>query len=71
MWNGATVQLFVNGVLNVSAAQSLTPAANTSPLYLGQFGGNTHRLDGIIDEVRIYNRALTQAEIRSDMNTPL
>ena len=40
-------------------------------VYLGQFGGNTHRLDGIVDEVRIYNRALTQAEIQSDMNTPL
>ena len=27
--------------------------------------------NGIIDEVRIYNRVLTQSEIQSDMNTPL
>src|SRR5207245_2619329 len=27
--------------------------------------------NGIIDEVRIYNRALSQAEIQSDMNTAL
>src|SRR5262249_41244059 len=26
---------------------------------------------GVIDEVRIYNRALTQAEITTDMNTPV
>jgi hypothetical protein len=40
-------------------------------LYLGQFGGNADRLDGIVDEVRIYNRALTQAEVQSDLNRPL
>jgi hypothetical protein len=71
VWNGATVQLYVNGVLNASAAQSLTPAVNASPLYIGQFGGNADRLDGIVDEVRIYNRALTQAEVQSDLNRPL
>jgi hypothetical protein len=26
---------------------------------------------GIIDEVRIYNRALTAAEIQTDMTTPI
>jgi hypothetical protein len=71
VWNGTTVQLFVNGVLNVSAAQSLTPAVNTSPLYIGQFGGNADRLGGVVDEVRIYNRALTQAEVQGDLNRPL
>ena len=51
--------------------QTNAPAVNTSPLYIGQFGGNTDRLDGIVDEVRIYNRALSQTEVQSDMNTPL
>ena len=27
--------------------------------------------NGIIDDVRIYNRALSQAEIQADMNTPV
>ena len=26
---------------------------------------------GVIDEVRVYDRALTAAEIQADMNTPL
>jgi hypothetical protein len=26
---------------------------------------------GVIDEVRIYSRALTQTEIQTDMNTPV
>jgi hypothetical protein len=71
VWNGTNLQLYVNGTLNASVAQSMTPAANTAPLYLGQFGGNVDRISGVIDEVRIYNRSLTQTEIQSDMNSPL
>ena len=70
-WNGTTLSLYIDGVLNTSVTQNLTPAGNTSPLYIGQFGGNSDRLSGIIDEVRIYNRALSQAEIQFDMNTPI
>jgi uncharacterized delta-60 repeat protein len=71
VWNGTTVQLYLDGVLNASATQTITPAANSSPLYIGQFGGNADRLDGVVDEVRIYNRALAQAEIQNDRSTPL
>ncbi|MGZ8697203.1 MAG: LamG-like jellyroll fold domain-containing protein, partial [Gaiellaceae bacterium] len=70
-WDATTVRLYIDGALNASVAQSFIPAANSSPLYVGQFGGNADRLDGIIDEIRIYSRALAQAEIQSDMNTPL
>ena len=70
-WNGSTIALYINGNLNASVGQSITPAGNTSPLYIGQFGGNADRLAGIIDEVRIYNRALTMAQVQQDMNTPV
>jgi chitodextrinase len=70
-WNATTVALYIDGALNTSRAQSITPAGNTSPLFIGQFGGNSDRLNGIIDEVRVYNRALTLAEIQTDMNTPV
>ena len=49
----------------------LTPATAASPLYIGQFGGDTDRLSGTIDEVRIYSKALSSAEITSDMNTAI
>jgi alpha-mannosidase len=71
VWNGSQVQLYLNGALNASMPQTLTPGTNTAPLYIGQFGGNTDRLNGIIDEVRIYNQALTQVQVQSDMNSPL
>jgi concanavalin A-like lectin/glucanase superfamily protein len=32
VWNGTQLRLYINGVLNTSVAQNLTPAANTSPL---------------------------------------
>jgi hypothetical protein len=70
-WDGTTARLYIDGVPNVSAAQLVTPAPNTSPLYIGQFGGDTDRLDGIVDEVRISSRALSQAEIQDDMRAPL
>ena len=70
-WDGTTLALYINSGLNNSVAQTIVPAANTAPLYIGQFAANTDRFDGIIDEVRIYNRALTQAEINFDMNTPI
>jgi hypothetical protein len=71
VWNGTQLQLYINGVLNTSVTQNLTPAVNTSPLYIGQFGGNTDRMSGVIDEVRIYGRALSQAEVLTNMNTPI
>src|SRR6266850_4270931 len=71
VWNGTQLQLYVNGALNTSVAQNITPVANTSPLYIGQFGGNADRMNGTIDEVRIYNRALSATEIQTDMNTPV
>ncbi len=71
VWNGTTVRLYIDGASNASATQTFVPAANTAPLLIGRFGGNADHLDGIIDEVRIYSRALTQAEIQSDMATPL
>ena len=42
-----------------------------SPLYIGQFGGDVDRLDGVIDEVRVYSRALSQTEVQNDMSTPI
>jgi hypothetical protein len=71
VWDGTQLRLYINGALNASVAQNLTPAVNTSPLYVGQFGGNVDRMRGVIDEVHIYGRALSQADVSADMNTPI
>jgi hypothetical protein len=42
------LSLFIDGVLD-SSAQTVTPGGNTAPLFIGQFGGNADRLNGVID----------------------
>ena len=44
---------------------------NTSsqPIRIGANGGNGEVLNGLVDDVRVYNRVLTAAEIQTDMVT--
>jgi hypothetical protein len=68
-----TLDIYVNGVLDDGKLVGTVPAAQTNAsvnVNIGRRSGGYY-FNGIIDEVRIYSRALTQAEIQSDMNTPL
>jgi hypothetical protein len=70
-YNGTTLRLYVNGAEVGSLAVSGSLLASASPL---RFGGNAvwgEYFAGRIDEVRIYNRALSATEIGADMNTPV
>jgi Ca2+-binding RTX toxin-like protein len=68
-YDGTTQRMFVNGVQVSSRAQSGAILVGNQPLRIGgnaAFSGEFYQ--GLIDEVRIYNRALTAAEITGDMN---
>jgi hypothetical protein len=71
-YDGTALRLYINGVqvaINTLASGSIT--TSTQPL---RFGGNSiwgEFFQGLIDEIRIYNRALTPAEIQADMVTPI
>jgi hypothetical protein len=68
-----TLQTFVNGVLDSGVLSGTVPAAQTNRpvnVNIGRRTGGFY-FNGVIDEVRIYNRALSQTEIQSDMNTPV
>jgi hypothetical protein len=70
-WDGATARLYVNGVQAASRALAGPIAAGNQPLRIGggaSFAGEF--FEGRIDEVRLYNRALTAAEILSSLITP-
>jgi glucose/arabinose dehydrogenase/chitodextrinase len=70
-YDGAQLRLYVNGVQVASQARTGSLEVNAFPL---RIGGNTYSTEffpGRIDEVRIYNRALSAAEIAQDMNTPV
>jgi hypothetical protein len=70
-YDGATMRLYVNGVQVASRAQTGTIVTSTNPLQIGGDSIYGQYFTGRIDDVRIYNRALSAAQIQSDMNTPL
>ena len=70
-YDGATMRLYVNGVQVASRAQTGNIATSTNPLQIGGDSIYGQYFAGMIDEVRIYSRALTQTEIQTDMNAPL
>jgi concanavalin A-like lectin/glucanase superfamily protein len=68
-WDQNTLRLFVNGTQVASASLKKAAVVSSQPL---RFGGNRvwdEWFKGAIDEVRIYNRALTTAELAGDRMT--
>ena len=70
-YDGAALRLYLNGTLVSSQARTGAISTSTNPLQIGGDSIYGQFFQGAIDEVRIYNRALTQAEIQTDMNAPL
>jgi hypothetical protein len=66
VFDGSQLRLYINSVLRGSLDYTGTIAITDSPLYIGKEGAGFF-FNGIIDEVRIYNRALTLAEIQKNM----
>ncbi|MDX6411697.1 MAG: hypothetical protein QOE91_1213, partial [Gaiellaceae bacterium] len=67
-YDGSTLRLYVNGALVSSTAVSGTLAASSGVLRIGGNGVWGEWFAGLIDEVRVYNRALSAGEIQTDMN---
>ena len=69
-FDGAMIRIYVNGVQVATQAQTGALTTSTSALMIGSNAFN-ERFIGRIDEVRVYNRALTVAEIQADMAAPI
>ena len=68
-----TLDIYVNGVLNNGALIGTIPASQVNSavnVNIGRRSGGYY-FSGVIDEVRIYNRALSAPEIQADMNTAI
>jgi hypothetical protein len=66
-YDGATVRLFVNGTQVATRAAPGAMAASTNALKIGGNAVWAEWFRGAIDEVRVYDRPLTAAEITADM----
>jgi glucose/arabinose dehydrogenase/PKD repeat protein len=70
-YDGAAIRLYVNGVLAGTRAQSGPLAAGTGPLRFGGTAVWPEWFAGRLDEIRVYDRALTAAQIQADMGRPV
>jgi hypothetical protein len=69
-YDRTTIRLYVNGVQVATGLQTAAVSTSTGVLTVGaNFYGEY--FNGLIDEVRVYNRALTATEIQADMVVPL
>ncbi|MBK9228941.1 MAG: laminin G domain-containing protein [Ignavibacteria bacterium] len=72
-YNSATdsFAIYINGVLNVRAlVVSAAPASNTDSLFIG-VSGTSASFAGLMDDVRIWNKALTTTEVATYFRTSL
>jgi chitodextrinase len=70
-YDGTTARIYLDGVLVASKAFAGN-AGDSNTWRIGSYGTPAGGFfDGLIDEVRIYNHALTQPEIQTDMTRPV
>ena len=73
--SGPFVLLYVNGAPAGASQTSITGdiLASTGQLRIGgtSITGAGSFVDGLIDEVRVYNRVLSSAEVQNDYNSPV
>jgi hypothetical protein len=70
-YDGGTVKGYLDGVLKVQGAATTAIQARGVGLRIGVDGLFQQGFNGRIDDLRIYSRALTQAEVQQDMAQPV
>jgi hypothetical protein len=70
-YDGSNLRLFVDGQQVATEAVQGPIAADSHPLRFG--GGDLlgHWFAGKLDEIRVYDRAITSTQVRSDMDRPV
>jgi hypothetical protein len=70
MTSGGTATLFIDGLAEASVPVNTGPPTNTLPSFIGYNPGEGTRSHwkGPLDEVRVYDRALTPAEVKANYN---
>jgi hypothetical protein len=69
--DNGTLTFFVDGLNRGVSTGVPTPIARTDSIFIGARIDGRRNFDGGIDEVQIWNRALTQPEIQINMNLGL
>ena len=62
-WDGTTQRVYVDGACACSTQPTLQPLDNPQEVTIGCYPNNGETLTGAIDELRVYDRALGDAEV--------
>jgi hypothetical protein len=62
-WDGSIVQIYVNGSAGTPGSYSGASTAGSNPFEIGRLGVDLYNINGLVDDVRIYNRVLSAEEI--------
>lgn len=70
-FDGKTMKVYINGKLEGDAANAVPIAPSNLELWIGgdDLGNATDHFPGIIDEVRLYEKTLSEADIQKVMET--
>lgn len=71
VWDGTSARLYINGELDGYVSNADAPISFKEELHIGHVRGDTGNesvFQGLIDEVRLWNVARTQAEIQANMD---
>jgi hypothetical protein len=67
-YDGSTKKIYVNGVLKNSNAQTGALGSPSGVPYIGTYQGPNYSMNGKISSIKIYNRALSSEEVRTNYN---
>ena len=70
-WDGDDIKLYIDGELEAEMPCKGELSPNDASLYIGARGASQRFLTGALDEVKVYNYALTKDELLQDMATPV
>jgi hypothetical protein len=69
-WDGKTIIVYIDAEESKAMPCKGKLGTNNESLYIGCRGGSQRWMNGFIDEIKIYNRALSVDEIKIDMEDP-
>lgn len=68
IYDGTNTLIYVNGIIGTNATTPLAPICTIGDVYIGARYDGNKPFNGTIDEVKIYNRALSPSEISNSYN---
>ena len=67
-YDGANLKIYLDGVLKITTASTMTLKDSDQPVYIGAYVGSLDPSDNTTAQPRIYNRALTAEEVQRNYN---